>query len=1700
MFANQGRRPGRSPAAHGIWKRAAAAFAAVILLAVTLFSDIPTVHSDSGTWEKEPYNACYLMFDTDPTNNENVHDGLMFEGHRDFTKGVMESYSNWEAKTGVDLTSRELWAPVYEWLQIVSGNQPVTPLKFPYTGSEGLFGAFQTMWGEMLDLAADIPGNIGTIRAKIENFCASSGNYQAYFDVASGRSYYIRVTTVCDEHIPDRYRTTAGNYGYCLNWDYKFPKGQGADDVKDREGLKEYLHITDGQYNKLVNILKLGYPTNTNLPQAYAGFPEDALRCGTQAALWIYLRSCNAAGNDGNRPLTLDNMQDVTDPQLNPSGITNLSAYVRYLLNTADESAASIPGAEMTGFEAGAPAVSNDRIRMELKIRAKNCSEYVLLRSDAFPKGCTLEALDAGSSVTNAPDGFHLSGFDKASDTEHRYALTFPADGNTGKTLKLTAAAAGKFTNTEMSLHWDENLYADEHTTQIMTNIHIDEFPVSAPLSAERVLPGTDVFILKTDPEGGSGGLPGASLHLEKQDGSIVKTGGGSEVRWVSGTEAAHFTDIPAGTYLLKEDSAPQGYRKLNEQRIEIRDTAMPQTFRIMNERVYGRVTVFKSDRTDGKPLEGAAFELFYAEKVTDRNGNTLYEKGEKAVDRNGDLVPALSTGADGKASMETAVPVGVYDENGLVSPITYELKETVTPPGQYEAVDPVQFRFSYEDGTESVVTQHFDLTDPSPHLEFHKDAEKKTFVGNKEDAKDEDITIVSPEEEIIYVLTLQNNGAAAAHNVLVKDPLPEDVTYLSYEADMPENVEFLREEEGVLYFRITGLLPGEKLTLRIRTKVTESAYGKKTVFVNTAYYHMPERPEEKPEPEDVPEWEPSEDVLYQTTVTEVHFLKKDAEALHTEASRGAAESKARSLNGLAGALLCLETEDGKTVKTYSGKEVRFVSGKEETVFTGIPAGTYFLREEKAPEGYQKTEPVKVVIEETAEVQYYTAEDGRTYGSLSLVKRDETTNEPLSGAVFQLVYAEDIVGRNNEVLHRKDERAADREGLPVPDLITGPDGTASMDTQVPIGVYDENGFFRPIVYALVETAVPKGQYEAADPAVFSFEYKDDGTPVVMKSFDLTDPGPLLSFRKTAEKETFEGRKEEASEEEITQVSPGEEIVYIVTLENNGTAPAYGLVIKDPLTEDHVFLSQETQGPANAEFRTDEEEKTLYWYIEKLLPGEKVTVRIRAAVSDALFGKKAVLLNTAYYYMPEDVPQEPDEDRENPPEWPVDPSKIPPSSWIPSEDILYRTVPEPAYEFRAERLSEAQIKPETDVFGFFREDTVQYLLTVRNTGNTALHATLSVEPEMIAEGVLQDLSFLSLEGEGAVWENERESMGTDIFPVVFLQPGRTAKVLFSCRIGAESSEYTARKSMDDKEDPYDGYEWRCRAFDVHGTYEERIFRPGSQEDKTVVERPADETVFSSLLPKEDRVNTPVQLRYGYTLMKTRISKAPEARQETGRYGFRIGTEVLYRTEIVNTGDVPLTMRVFDAFDTDGEAFFTLPHFTDITGDGVIRVDEAGSGNDENPVISIPPGMKAELISAASAGKDAVPYLSGKPEDDKADDADGYISFVTAADVEAHYAAYERSEEGIILKDCVKTEEDSSALIARSDFVNTPVQVIVGRVAGAADEKKPSKPVVLGIDTASERRLFTGMLILGILGTAAAVRMLVGNRKKKQEEKR
>ena len=101
----------------------------------------------------------------------------------------------------------------------------------------------------------------------------------------------------------------------------------------------------------------------------------------------------------------------------------------------------------------------------------------------------------------------------------------------------------------------------------------------------------------------------------------------------------------------------------------------------------------------------------------------------------------------------------------------------------------------------------------------------------------------------------------------------------------------------------------------------------------------------------------------------------------------------------------------------------------------------------------------------------------------------------------------------------------------------------------------------------------------------------------------------------------------------------------------------------PTAVGDVFLSQETQGPANAEFRTDEDEKTLYWYIEKLLPGEKLTVRIRAAVSDALFGKKAVLLNTAYYYMPEDVPQEPDEDRENPPEWPVDPSKIPPSSWI-----------------------------------------------------------------------------------------------------------------------------------------------------------------------------------------------------------------------------------------------------------------------------------------------------------------------------------------------------------------------------------------------------------------------------------------------------
>ena len=97
----------------------------------------------------------------------------------------------------------------------------------------------------------------------------------------------------------------------------------------------------------------------------------------------------------------------------------------------------------------------------------------------------------------------------------------------------------------------------------------------------------------------------------------------------------------------------------------------------------------------------------------------------------------------------------------------------------------------------------------------------------------------------------------------------------------------------------------------------------------------------------------------------------------------------------LAGAKMKLSDSDGKTVK-------EFTSESNLTTITGLKAGTYYLEEIEAPNGYIKnTAKNKIVITNTSDEVTSTIENKKIKVSLSKVDAD--TNKQIAGVLFELL-------------------------------------------------------------------------------------------------------------------------------------------------------------------------------------------------------------------------------------------------------------------------------------------------------------------------------------------------------------------------------------------------------------------------------------------------------------------------------------------------------------------------------------------------------------------------------------------------------------------------------------------------------------------------------------------------------------------------
>lgn len=193
------------------------------------------------------------------------------------------------------------------------------------------------------------------------------------------------------------------------------------------------------------------------------------------------------------------------------------------------------------------------------------------------------------------------------------------------------------------------------------------------------------VAICKTDAVDGEGAheLSGAKLTVSADDtiydaeGNIWKEAGEEVESWVSDADSPHIMKaLPAGKYVLTEETAPFGYSVAESVKFTVTDTAETQKVIMADRPSLGCLSVRKYDSVAGTPIEGTEFTLYYAEDVIDTDGNVIHSAGETARNVKGEEV-ILRTGADGTAQADQ-IPIGTYNGDGSFGlSIHYFLKET---------------------------------------------------------------------------------------------------------------------------------------------------------------------------------------------------------------------------------------------------------------------------------------------------------------------------------------------------------------------------------------------------------------------------------------------------------------------------------------------------------------------------------------------------------------------------------------------------------------------------------------------------------------------------------------------------------------------------------------------------------------------------------------------------------------------------------------------------------------------------------------------------------------------------------------------------------------------------------------------------------------------------------------------------------------
>ena len=496
--------------------------------------------------------------------------------------------------------------------------------------------------------------------------------------------------------------------------------------------------------------------------------------------------------------------------------------------------------------------------------------------------------------------------------------------------------------------------------------------------------------------------------------------------------------DLPLGKYRVKETKTPAGF-VLNPDSQEVafiyKDQNTPEIeekLEFSNERQKVELSVEKQDAETGKALKGATFGLYNKEAIS---------SGDKVIVKADTLLQEITSNEKGKAAFTLDLPLG-----------RYYVKELQAPAGYVSSDEILEFDATYQGQDVKTIK-----------LKSVKKNQPTTVEVTKAD-----IT-TGTELDGASMSVLDKDGNVIDSWTSVKDSphvikrLQVGKTYILREELAPYG--YLRATD--VEFTISDTAEVQKVKMEDEVPVARLLVNKKGEFLDS-----------------VSLLDNAKGMIehlfnYVTgNLTDVTFNVYAAEAIRAA--------------------------DGVSADYYAADELVgsiTTDGNGIAQMDNLPLGRYYIVEKETAHGYVlDNEPRYVDLtyrDQDTPLVTYSADwqNARQRVQVEVLKKEKDSDKVLSGAIFGLYAADDIVSSKGKVLLAKDTLIELKT--------TDEDGKIQFVADLPI---DSR-------YYIKELAAPDGYVTDQEPQEFTFEYQGSGTSVAEYAFTFEDEQTTVELSK-----------------------------------------------------------------------------------------------------------------------------------------------------------------------------------------------------------------------------------------------------------------------------------------------------------------------------------------------------------------------------------------------------------------------------------------------------------------------------------------------------------------------------------------------------------------------------------------------------------